>query len=152
MYGNIVTVTIIYMSLWLQVHRAYMCSDLIADESIVDDVLADDDSEDPEIDFAQGLEILGLNWDQDTHEEQEIELEKAKAAAASVAAAAEAAAAAAAAQSVTSQESSLEELENRDYPSEEIDIVPSLESIEPIQMPDTSRTLIPVAVKVTFSL
>ena len=37
-----------------QVHRAYMCSDMIPDESILDDVLSTDDSDDPEIDFAQG--------------------------------------------------------------------------------------------------
>ena len=41
-----------------QVHRAYMCSDMIPDESILNDVLSVDESDEPQIDFAQGTLTL----------------------------------------------------------------------------------------------
>ena len=42
------------MFLIFQVHRAYMKADMIPDESIVQEVISLGDSDDPEIDFAEG--------------------------------------------------------------------------------------------------
>ncbi|KAK2165593.1 hypothetical protein LSH36_48g06022 [Paralvinella palmiformis] len=51
-----------------QVHKAYMRADMIPDEALVDDIIEDADEE-PEIDFADGLEIVCLGSRDDNQDD-----------------------------------------------------------------------------------